>query len=183
MPRTKECRSGWSSASTAVIHASRRSPCRPVRILANSVTCPARASRSGQRCLARASRFLVVIEVVRVGGDPPGQVAGFGRAGNGGRGSAGLAEREYAVADGAVAAGVSAFFQLGVELDDVGASFVPPLVQVGLVLIQDRRPPVLHLGQQLIDGFRVVEATHGLFREAGLALDGLDALALSLQRL
>src|SRR6266566_1560007 len=55
MPRTKECRSGWSSASTAVIQASRRSPCRSVRILANSVTWPARESRCSQRSRASAS--------------------------------------------------------------------------------------------------------------------------------
>ena len=51
------------------------------------------------------------------------------------------------------------------------------------MLIQDRRPAVLHLDEQLIDGFCVVEAADGLFREAGLALDRLDALALGLQRL
>ena len=125
--------------------------------------------------------FLVVVEVVRVGGDPAGQVTGFRRPGDSGRGGAGLAEREHVVADGAVAALVSAFLQLGVELEDVGEALVPPLVQVGLVLVQDRRPPVLHLGEQLADGFRVVEPADGLFREAGLALDRLDALALGLQ--
>jgi hypothetical protein len=128
-------------------------------------------------------RLLVVIKVVRVGGDPPGQVTGFGRAGDGGRGGSRLAERQHVVADGAVAALVPAFLQLGVQLDDVGASLVPPLVQVGLVLVQDRRAAVLHLGQQLIDGFRIVEAADGLFREAGLAFDRLDALALGFQRL
>ena len=132
-------------------------------------------------CSLRELGFLVVIEVVRVGGDPPGQVTGLGRPGDSGRGGAGLAEREHVVADGAVAALVPAFLQLGVELDDVGDAVVPPLVQVGLVLIQDRRPPVLHLDQQLADGFSVVEPAHGLFREAGLALDGLDALALGFQ--
>jgi len=138
-----------------------------------------RAAPSGLREFG----FLIVVEVVRVGGDPPGQVTGFGRAGDGGRGGTCLAEREDVVADSAVAALVSAFFQLGVELDDVGDAVVPPLVQVGLVLIQDRRPPVFYLGQQLADGFGVVEAADGLFREAGLALDGLDALALGFQGL
>jgi hypothetical protein len=44
----KERRSGWSSALAWAIQVSSCSPCRPVRILANSVTCAVRASRCGQ---------------------------------------------------------------------------------------------------------------------------------------
>ena len=183
-PRAKECRSGWSSASTAVIQSSRRSPCRPVRILANSVTWPASASRCGQRSRGPGELFLfVVAEVVRVGEDPAGEVAGLGRAGDGGRGGAGLAERQHVVADGAVAARVAAFAELGVQLADVGAALVPPLVQVGLVVVQQRWPSVPDLGEQLVGGGGAVEAADGLLGQAGLAHDRLDALALGAQRL
>ena len=89
--------------------------------------------------------LLVVVEVLRVGEDPAGEVAGLGRAGDGGRRGAGLAEREDVVADGAVAAVVAPFAQLGVQLADVGAALVPPLVQVGLVVIEERRRPSLTL--------------------------------------
>ena len=78
--------------------------------------------------------FLVVVEVVRVGEDPAGQVAGFRRARDGGRGGAGFAEWQHVVADGAISARVAALCDLGVQLADVGAAFVPPLVQVGLVV-------------------------------------------------
>jgi len=64
-----------------------------------------RAASSGFREFG----FLVVVEVVRVGGDPSGQVTGFGRAGDGGRGGTCLAEREHVVADGAVAALIPGF--------------------------------------------------------------------------
>ncbi len=128
-------------------------------------------------------RFLVIIEVAGVGGDPSGQVTGFGRAGHGGRGGACLPERHHVVAYDAVAALVAAFLQFGVQPGDVGASVVPPLVQVGLVLVQDRWPAVLDHDQQLIDGFRVVEPPDGALGQSRLALDRLDALALGLQGL
>src|SRR5580658_8022025 len=51
-PRAKECRAGRSLASAVVIHWSRRWPWRLVRILAKSVTWPARASRWGHRARA-----------------------------------------------------------------------------------------------------------------------------------
>jgi hypothetical protein len=79
--------------------------------------------------------FLLVIEVVRVAEDPAGDVTGFRRGGYGGRGGAEVAERLHVVADGAVAAAVAAVVELGVQLADVGAAFVPSLVQVWLVVI------------------------------------------------
>ena len=127
--------------------------------------------------------LLLVIEVGRVGEDPAGQVTGLRRAGDGGRGGAGLAERQHVVADGAVPAFVSAFFELGVQLADVGDAVVPPLVQVGLVLIEDRRAAVPDLGEQLVHGGCAVEAADGLFGQAGLPHDRLDALAAGFQRL
>ena len=51
-------------------------------------------------------------------------------------------------ADGAVAAAVAAVAELGVQLADVGAALVPPLVQVRLVLIEHRRPAVGDFGEQ-----------------------------------
>ena len=78
---------------------------------------------------------------------------------------------------------VAALFELGVQLADVGAAFVPPLVQVGLVVVEERRASVPDLGEQLVDGGGAVEAADGLLGQAGLAHDGLDALALGAQRL
>jgi len=127
--------------------------------------------------------LLIVVQVVRVFEDPAGEVAGFRRAGDGGRGGAGLAEREDVVADGAVSALVAALCELGVQLADVGAAFVPPLVQVGLVVVEERRASVPDLGEQLIDGGGAVEAADRLLGQAGLAHDGLDAFALGAQRL
>ena len=69
------------------------------------------------------------------------------------------------------------------QLADVGAALVPPLVQVGLVVVQERRPAVPDLGEQLVDGGGAVEAADGLLGQAGLAHDRLDALALGAQRL
>ena len=180
-PRTKECRSGWSSAWTAVIQSSSRSPCRPVRILANSVTWPASASRCGHRSRAFASFLLVVVEVAGVGEDPAGEVAGLGRAGDGGRGGARSAERQHVVADGAVAAVEAALLELGVQLADVGAALVPPLVQVRLVVVQERRPAVPDLDEQFVEGGGAVEAADGLLGQPGLAHDRLDALAAGFQ--
>ncbi len=127
--------------------------------------------------------LLVVVQVVRVFEDPAGEVAGFRRAWDGGRGGAGLAEREDVVADGAVSARVPALFELGVQLADVGAALVPPLVQVGLVVVQERRASVPDLDEQLVDGGGAAEAADGPLGQAGLAHDGLDALALGAQRL
>ena len=59
------------------------------------------------------------------------------------------------------------------QLVDVGAALVPPLVQVVLVLIRERRPPVPGLGQQLIGFGGAVEAADGLLGEPGLAHDRL----------
>ena len=69
------------------------------------------------------------------------------------------------------------------QLADVGAALVPPLVQVGLVVVQERRAAVPDLGEQLVDGGGAVEAADGLLGQAGLAHDRLDALALGAQRL
>src|ERR1039457_3526992 len=94
MPVVKECRSGWpGSASTAVIQVSSWSPCRLVRILANPVTCLARASSSGQRP-RRAVRALAAAGSRRAGsvriqrGNWPGRggAGGLGGAGRGNRG-------------------------------------------------------------------------------------------------
>src|SRR5579863_5579253 len=126
-------------------------------------------------------RLLVVVEVAGVGGDPPGQVTGFGRPGDGGRGGAGPAERQDVVADDVVAACVAAFFEFGVQLAGVGAALVPPLVQVGLVVVEQRGPAVPDLGEQVIDGRGVVEAADGSRGQASLARDRLDALALGFQ--
>jgi hypothetical protein len=120
--------------------------------------------------------LLVVAEVIGVGEDPAGEVAGLGQAGDSGRGGAGLAERQNVVADGAVAALKAALAQLGVQLADVGTALVPPLVQEGLVVVEERRPPVPDLGEQLVDGAGAVEAANGLLGQAGLAGDRLDAL-------
>ena len=87
------------------------------------------------------------------------------------------------VADGPVAALVAAVLELGVKPADVGAALVPPLVQVGLVVVQERRPPVPDLGEQLSGGGGAVEAADGLLGQAGLPHDRLDALALGAQRL
>jgi hypothetical protein len=51
------------------------------------------------------------------------------------------------------------------------------------VFVQDRRAAVFDFGEQLIDAFGAVEAADGFFREAGLVLDRLDALALGFERL
>ena len=127
--------------------------------------------------------FLVIIQGVRVLEYPAGQVAGFWRSGGGGRGGAGSAEREDVVADGPVAALVAAVLELGVQPADVGAALVPPLVQVGLVVVEERRPPVPDLGEQFPGGGGAVEAADGLLGQAGLPHDRLDALALGAQRL
>jgi hypothetical protein len=105
--------------------------------------------------------FLVVAEVVRVGKDPAGEIAGLGRAGDGGWGGAGLAERLDVAADGGVAAAVTAFAELGVQLADVGAALVPPLVQAGLVVVEERRPSVPDLGEQFARGGGAVETADG----------------------
>ena len=62
------------------------------------------------------------------------------------------------------------------ELADVGTALVLPLVRVGLVLVENRRPAVPDLGEHLIDGGRAVEAADGLLGQASLAHDRLDAL-------
>jgi hypothetical protein len=48
-----------------------------------------------------------------------------------------------------------------VQPPDVGAALVPSLVQVRLVVIQQRRPAVHGLGQQLVNGLGTVEAADG----------------------
>jgi len=121
--------------------------------------------------------LIVVVKVAGVFEDPAGEVAGFRQAWDGGRGGAGLAERENVVAGGAVSARLAALFELGVQLADVGAAFVPPLVQVGFAVVQGRRASVPDRGEQLVDGGGAVEAAHGLLGQAGLAHDGLDAVA------
>src|ERR1022692_2462874 len=159
MPVVKECRSGWpGSASTAVIQVSSWSPCRPVRILANPVTCLARASSSGQRprravraLAAAGSRRAGSVRIQRVtwpgrggagglggagrrnraggaGEDPAGARAGAGGGGRSGRG--GQAEQAGVAVGGAVAAAVSAGGDLAVQGPDRGAALLPPLVQV-----------------------------------------------------
>ena len=55
------------------------------------------------------------------------------------------------------------------QLADVGAALVPPLVQVGLVIVQQRRAAAVDLGQQLIGAGRAVEAADGPLGQAGLA--------------
>ncbi len=127
--------------------------------------------------------FLVVIEGVRVAEDPAGHVAGFGREGHGRRGGTEFPERLHVAADGAVAAAVALVAELGVQLADVRAALVPPLVQVRLVLIQHRRPPIFGLGEQLACAAGPVEAADGFLGQSGLAHDRLDALALRAQRL
>src|ERR1039457_1449718 len=88
MPVVKECRSGWpGSASTAVIQVSSWSPCRLVRILANPVTCLARASSSGQRP-RRAVRALAAAGSRRAGSVRIQRVTWPGRGGGGGVGGA-----------------------------------------------------------------------------------------------
>jgi hypothetical protein len=72
-----------------------------------------------------------------------------------------VAERRHVVADGAVAATVAAVAELGVQPPDVSAALVPPLVHVRLVVIQQRRPAVHGLGQQLVNGLGTVEAADG----------------------
>src|SRR5229473_3308938 len=85
MPLAKECRSGWAgSAVTASSQASSRLPWRPVRILANSVTWPARPARSGQ-CAVMAARAAAPAGA----GAGRGVGAGGGGAGGGGGGGAG----------------------------------------------------------------------------------------------
>ena len=61
-----------------------RSRCRPVRILVNSVTWPACASRCGSAPGPGEFLLFLVVEVVWVGKDPAGQVAGLGGPGDGG---------------------------------------------------------------------------------------------------
>src|ERR1035441_2461564 len=86
MPVVKECRSGWpGSASTAVIQVSSWSPCRLVRILANPVTCLARASSSGQRP-RRAVRALAAAGSRRAGSVRIQRATWPGRGGAGGLG-------------------------------------------------------------------------------------------------
>jgi hypothetical protein len=78
-PVVKERRAGRLSALTLSIQSSRRSPCRPVRVLANSVPWPARASRWGPASAGVVGLCLVVrIEMVGVGHDPAGQAADLG---------------------------------------------------------------------------------------------------------
>jgi hypothetical protein len=108
---------------------------------------------------------------------------GFRRGGYGGRGGAEVAECLHVVADGAIAATVAAVAELGVQPPDVGAALVPPLVQVRLVVIQQRRPAVHGLGQQLVNGLGTVEAADGFLGQAGAAHYRLDAQALRAQRL
>ncbi len=122
------------------------------------------------------------LATVRVAEDLSGYVAGLRRGGYGRRGGAELAERCHVVADGAVAAAVAAVAELGVQLADAGAALVPPLVQVGLVIIEHRRPAVLDLGEQLISAAGPVEPADGLLGQPALAHDRLDAQALQDRR-
>ena len=72
--------------------------------------------------------FLVVLKDVRVAEDPAGHFARLRRGGHGRRGRAEFPERLHVVADGAAAAAVAAVAELGVQLPDVGAVPVPPLL-------------------------------------------------------
>ena len=69
------------------------------------------------------------------------------------------------------------------QLQHVGAPGVPPLVQVGLELIQDRWPPPAGLGQQVFGAGRAGEPAHRFFGQPEFGHDRLDALALGPQRL
>lgn len=95
--------------------------------------------------------FLVVIKGARIAQQPVGHVADLGRRGPGRRGRAQFPERLHVVADGAVAAAVSLRLDLCVQGERASTAFVPPLVQVGLVLSQQRRSAAAGLAQQLPD--------------------------------
>ena len=98
---------------------------------------------------------------------------------DGGRDGAGAPEWREVETDCAVAAAVSPGTELGVQLQDVGAALVPPLVQVSVVIVQQGLAAAADLGQQLIGAGGAVEAADSLLGQAGLAHDGFDALALA----
>jgi hypothetical protein len=106
-----------------------------VIILANSSTWPRRASRwgAGGPYLLEL-KLLVGIEVVGAAADPAGDVTDLGRGGDGRRSRLALEGPEIGV-DGAVATAEAQRLDLVVQLLDVGAALVPPLVEVGLVVV------------------------------------------------
>src|SRR3984957_2797923 len=118
--RVKAWSSGCSfSSSAAWSQSSRRSPCRPVRIFANSATWRARAPRGGQAGGG--------------GEDPGGGVGGPGGGGGGGGERAVAAEGPQVAADRAVAAAVAEGPCLGVQGGGAAAALVPAPGGVGFV--------------------------------------------------
>jgi len=99
--------------------------------------------------------LLVFVQGGGVAQDPARHVPGRGRA----QGPEGL----QVVPHDAVTAGVAGRLDLGVQLQHVGAPGVPPLVQVGLELIQDRWPPAAGLAQQLLHAAGAGEPAHRFF--------------------
>ena len=125
--------------------------------------------------------LLVLVEGGGVAQDPARHVPGLRRRGRGRRGRAQRPEGLQVVPHDAVAAGVAGLFDLGVQLQHVGAPGVPPLVQVGLELIQDRWPPAAGLGQQVLGASRAGEPAHRFFGQPEFPHDRFDALALGQQ--
>jgi hypothetical protein len=74
-------------------------------------------------------------------------------------------------------AGEPQLAHLVVELGDVVAALAPPLVQVGLVLVQDRGP-VGGLDQEFVEAARAGEAADGGVVQPQLVPDGGQGLAL-----
>jgi hypothetical protein len=118
--------------------------------------------------------------------DPAHHVADLGRRGHQWRCDAELPEGTQVVTDDASAAAVALGADLLEQTGGAGVALVPALVQVGLELVEDAGPSLSGLGQQLLDAAGAGEPAHGLhglFGQAELAHDRLDALALRLQRL
>ena len=102
----------------------------------------------------RELELLAGVEVAGAAADPAGDVTDLGRGGDGGRRGLPLQGCQVG-ADGAVATAEAQACDLAVQLLDVGASLVPPLVQVGLVVVQFARPSGQRARDQLIDGVGV----------------------------
>jgi len=102
--------------------------------------------------------------------------------GDGRRGRLVLEGPEIGV-DGPVATAEAQRLDLSVQLLDVGAAIVPPLVEVGFVVIEPARPSGQRARHQLIDAGRVEVAARRPRSQAQFPLDRSDVHALGLQLL
>lgn len=83
-----------------------------------------------------------------------------------------FAELVYVLLDDALATGIPAFTQFLEQAPGRGEALAPPLVQVGLVGIEDARAACPLLDEQFIRTRRVGESANGVAGQAQLPGDG-----------